>query len=227
MSLTRYRPCDELVHVLAPAFEPCTQFTNACARFARWQPGDGHVPRGFIGALGELDEVEAVLVIAEPADPKPGESHVVVESDPVATIEGICRFVYDCFEHRVSPFHRFVREVLDLAYPRTQLAEQLRRIWITESVLCSAEHATASVARASEDACVRNYLAPQLALLPGRVVIPFGEKARKRSERHGLARQEGKFHAFGLPYANRPEASASREAAAAMIRAAHHGRVDR
>jgi hypothetical protein len=215
--LTRYRPCDELVEVLAPSFGPCIEFTRACAGFARWHPGTGYVPRGFIGALGSLDEVDAVLILAEPADPKPGERYEL-DTDPVAAIEDVCRFVFSCFDQRVSPFHQYVREVLDAAYPGEPLDRQLRRVWITESVLCSAERPTAAVPRLCEDACIRNYLGAQLALLPGRVVIPFGAKARQRTGRHDIDFEEGQFHAFGLPIANRPEARASRAAAAELIR---------
>ncbi|MGZ8747814.1 MAG: hypothetical protein ACXWZ2_12540 [Mycobacterium sp.] len=223
MSSMRYRPCDELVEVLAPAFAPCPEFTGACTGTARWAPGAGHVPRGFIGALGELDDVEAVLILAEPGDPQPAERYAVT-TDPVATIEGVCRFVFGCFDRGVSPFHRFTREVLDLAYPAESLARQLRRVWITESVLCSAARSTASVDRRCEDACVSRYLAAQLALLPGRVVIPFGVKARERISRRGLAHEAGQFHALGLPYANRAEARESRVAAAELLGGAHRDR---
>jgi len=75
MQPTRFSPCAELRELLLPAYAPCRHFDGNCHCVARWDPGKGHVPRGFVGALGSLDEVKLVLVAAEPGDPLPGETY--------------------------------------------------------------------------------------------------------------------------------------------------------
>src|SRR5437763_10943031 len=63
-----------LANILLPAYGPCPEFATACKEM-RWNPDAGHVPRGFLGACGELSEVELLLVFAEPGDPHVGERH--------------------------------------------------------------------------------------------------------------------------------------------------------
>lgn len=63
-----------LVELLAPAYAPCAGFSDKC-REMRWNPAEGHVPRGFVGAAGSPEEIELVLVCAEPGDPHQGETH--------------------------------------------------------------------------------------------------------------------------------------------------------
>jgi len=75
MQSTEFSPCAELRELLLPAYAPCTHFGGACKGVAKWDTGKGYAPRGFVGALGSLDEVELVLVAAEPGDPLPGETH--------------------------------------------------------------------------------------------------------------------------------------------------------
>ena len=60
--------CPELLKIIEPAYAPCAHFTGAC-RTLRWDPGRGHIPRGFLGATGRLEDVKLVLVFAEPGDP--------------------------------------------------------------------------------------------------------------------------------------------------------------
>jgi len=69
----------KLATVLAPAYAPCLEFQRACTEM-RWDPSQGHVPRGSLGATGSLEEVELVLVFAEPGDPHAGEQHSGLES---------------------------------------------------------------------------------------------------------------------------------------------------
>lgn len=77
-----------LLDVLLPAYAPCSGFKATC-RAMRWVPHQGHVPRGFCGAAGRLDEVRLVLVCAEPGDPHDGESHAAD-----GTAEGQLRSAY-------------------------------------------------------------------------------------------------------------------------------------
>src|SRR4051812_46161146 len=68
-----------LKSVLAAAFQPCPGFSGACSAM-RWNPAAGHVPRGFFGATGTLEEVRLVLILSEPGDPGIGERHDGPES---------------------------------------------------------------------------------------------------------------------------------------------------
>ena len=60
-------PNEALVDVLLPAYT-CQHF-GKCPD-ATWFPSEGHVPRGFLGATRALEEVEVVMVLAEPGPPK-------------------------------------------------------------------------------------------------------------------------------------------------------------
>jgi hypothetical protein len=53
---SRVLPCRELVKILLPAFAPCQHFRGSCQTM-RWEPAQGHMPRGFCGATGTLTEV--------------------------------------------------------------------------------------------------------------------------------------------------------------------------
>jgi len=63
-------PNPRIIELLLTAYEPCPSFSSAC-KSMRWVPERGHIPRGFCGATGDLDEVDLVLVCAEPGDPHP------------------------------------------------------------------------------------------------------------------------------------------------------------
>jgi hypothetical protein len=135
--------------VMAPAFEPCACFQNVCSGM-RWAPELGHVPRGFYGAFGSPSEVELVLVFAEPGDPHDGESHDGCDSayDYTGTV----------FLNGKDQFHRNVRLILESCWPGTSFEEQMRKTWLTDSVLCSAVKEGVPVASRVTDACGTRYL---------------------------------------------------------------------
>jgi len=162
--------------VLLAAYQPCPGFAGAC-RDMRWNPEAGHVPRGFCGAAGEPAEVELVLVMAEPGDPHDGESH---PSNPEAALASVYDYAYKCYANGKDQYHRNVRTILDLCFPGTSFDEQMRRTWMTESVLCSASKEGASVPKPVAAACRSQYLERQLALFPQAVVVALGGKAAKR-----------------------------------------------
>lgn len=60
-------PNPQLLALLLEAYRPCQNF--GICREAKWSPADGHIPRGFLGATGELSEVEVVMVFSEPGHP--------------------------------------------------------------------------------------------------------------------------------------------------------------
>lgn len=144
----------------------------------RLDPANGHVPRGFWGALGKLRDVELVLVFAEPGDPLPGESHTGIES--------AMEFSLACLRTGATPFHKNTRRILNLCFPGQSLDEQLRKTWRTNSVLCSAKRESGSVLPAVEDICMRTYLRGQLDLLGHALIAAFGGKAQRRLRREGF-----------------------------------------
>lgn len=143
----------------------------------RWNPGAGHVPRGFCGATGDLSEVELVLVVAEPGDPHEGESH---PADPAAALESTFQYSYGCLQTGKDLYHRNIRRILDLCFPSMAFDEQMRRTWKTESVLCSAAKEGGTVPHQVETSCRQRFLDRQLDLLPNAVVVALGSKAAKR-----------------------------------------------
>ena len=139
-------PHDGLIEVLLSAYR-CGHFDppKRCPE-AEWCPSEGHVPRGFLGASGELDDVELVMVLAEPGPPKGTNPRPEIYehsgADPVATLEQVVRFVYGCYEEAASPPHSHARWFLEQRYGGMPFDEQLRRVWITEARLCSSQDKT-------------------------------------------------------------------------------------
>ena len=197
-----------LIKVLAPAYAPCVEFRRSCADM-RWSPADGHVPRGFVGATGSLQEVELVLVFAEPGDPHDGERHTGLEST----------FAYSYFAHGTGKdlFHRNVRKILSLCWPALTFDEQLRKCWLTESVLCSALKEGGSVPTRASRACGERYLRAQLSLFPNALIAALGSKAKERLR----ALHVNEFvsaYAAAPPGCNRSEALPSWEIIASELR---------
>ena len=176
---SNFLPCAELASVLLPAYAPCPGFTSICGTM-RWIPECGHVPRGFCGALGKLSEVELVLIVAEPGDPHDLESYSSTASARELLGE-ICRYVYGCFESGKDYFHKNVRSILDRCWPDMPFADQMRRTWITESTLCSAQKEGGTIPASVNRFCADSYLSRQLALLPDATIATLGGKARDRT----------------------------------------------
>ena len=74
----------EMLEVLAPAYTPCRHFSGQC-KSMRWNPSNGHVPRGFCGADGDLSEIELILVTAEPGDPLAHEDYSFINIEQIAS----------------------------------------------------------------------------------------------------------------------------------------------
>lgn len=168
-----------LANLLAPAYGPCPAFAGKCGEM-RWNPAQGHVPRGFLGAAGALKDIELVLVFAEPGDPHDGEKH-----------EGLAsayRYATHAFETGKDQFHRNVRAILDTCWPGLSFSEQMKKVWMTESVLCSAKQEGGSVSTAVTSECGKRYLAAQLELLPQALVVALGSKAQKRLRSIGFTK---------------------------------------
>jgi hypothetical protein len=157
--------------LLAPAYAPCSAFAGNC-REMRWNPAQGHVPRGFLGAAGTLKDIELVLVFAEPGDPHDGEIH-----EGLATAYQYATYA---FKTGKDQFHRNVRAILDACWPGAAFDEQMKKVWMMESVLCSATKECGPVSAVAASECGRRYLAAQLELLPRALVVALGRKAQQR-----------------------------------------------
>lgn len=140
-----------------------------------WNPTTGHVPRGYFGATGEIHEVELVLVFAEPGDPHGRESY-----RPSDAVEETSSYTASCFKDGTDYFHRNMRMILDWCWPNLTFDEQMRKTWVTESVLCSAVVETGPVPAKVWRACRDAYLDKQLDLFDNAVVVALGSKAAQR-----------------------------------------------
>lgn len=176
----RRMPCQELREVLIKALAPCPNVRGTCQNNVRWKPEEGHIPRGICGACGSLDDVELVLIVAEPGDPHDGERYPL-EASPEEYLAKLHAHAWDCFEHGRDQFHRNIRSILDACFPNEGFETQMRKTWITESVLCSARKEGDSVPMVVSRTCVNAYLDAQLQLLAGRTVALLGGKAQKRA----------------------------------------------
>ena len=171
----RYRtmePNIALRQVLSPAYEPCKGFVSPCTEM-RWNPAAGHVPRGFAGAGGTLDAVELVLVFAEP-----GETHTGLQS--------AYDYAMAAFETGLTQFHTNVRYILDSCWPDLSFIQQMERVWLTESVLCSATKEGGTVRASTVRECGQRYLTQQLGLMPRALVVALGGKAKARLRTAGI-----------------------------------------
>src|ERR1035437_3381067 len=209
-------PCPELRDILPPAFMPCPGFQRPCDSM-RWLPQAGHVPRGFCGATGTAASVRLVLVVAEPGDPHDAEAYGPA-APPEELFESVCRYVYGCFKNGKDQFHRNVRAILNDCWPDLSFDEQLRRTWITESVLCSASAECGPVPPAVHRTCVDLYLARELAVVPNAVVVAVGGKAHERMRR--LPRPFLRVGSVAPPGCNQRQVRESWNAVAPAVRAA-------
>ena len=63
--------------ILDPAYPYCPGFAGACRGHVRFDPVEGHIPRGFCGATGALEDIELVMVLAEPGPPNGVTAHTM------------------------------------------------------------------------------------------------------------------------------------------------------
>jgi len=173
-------PCRELLDILLPVYSPCHAFSAACETM-RWAPKQGHIPRGFCGATGSLDEVELVLIAAEPGDPHPNEDYSS-KASPREMLLAVTEYAYSCYETGTDLFHRNVRKILNLFWPGISFREQMRKTWITESVFCSAKKEGGNIPARVWKHCKATYLHSQLDLFPNSMIVALGSKARDRAK---------------------------------------------
>ncbi len=187
-----------LLDLLLPAYAPCQHFAGACANACTWEPDRGLVPCAFGGATGSLDDVKLVLVTAEPGDTPDDANYRGSATD---MLHNSLRVFTEAMQRgglvrqgRPTSFHRNMCRILDYFWPDQSLAEQLRKTWTTNAVLCSARVSGGRHPRRVEAACAATYLAPQLALLSHAFVFVLGDKARDRLVAAGLRFDAVGFH---------------------------------
>jgi hypothetical protein len=173
----------KLKRCLYSAYYPCAALESVCKN-VRYKPKKGLVPRGFTGAFGKITDVKLIICLAEPGEPKNGESYNTGLS-PSALIDDVANRVANAYrwsathKGRIS-FHRNVCCVLNYCWPSLSFDEQLKRTWITESTLCSAAHTTGSIPKAIEIECAQRHLQHQIRLFPNAFIIALGKKAERR-----------------------------------------------
>jgi hypothetical protein len=184
------QPSQELIDILLPALGPCPAMQGKCQGHVRWTPEKGYIPRGYRGATGQLDEIELVLVCAEPGDAYDGEPY-----DGATALDKLLSAYRHSCRHIESSRDRFgknIQKILNMAFPGLSFAEQFRRTWITEAVLCSAPKECGGVAREVEIECRNRYLEPQLKLFRNARIVALGDKAWKRLR--GIVGVKQAFH---------------------------------
>lgn len=199
--------------MLLPAFAPCAGF-GTCPE-AVWQPAIGHVPRGFLGAAGDLAQVRAIMVFAEPGGVYP-QDHYDPALTPQQMLSACVAETLRIMAAAQHQFHRNVRWFIDQIVPGQDLASQLCSVWLTEARLCSVAQ---EIGGRKDRTCADRYLARQIALMPGAVVIGFGAKAQACLS--ALQIPHCAARALAPPGANHRPARPSWEAAIAEVRRRH------
>ena len=111
-----YTPAKEITDILLSAYSPCPGFEDTCKGIAKWNPQMGHVPRGFVGATSSLDEVQVVILFAEPGDPYGSDPYSPTQSRP-SLLKRTCRYTLGHYRDGTDPFHRNLRLLLNLIFP--------------------------------------------------------------------------------------------------------------
>lgn len=206
------RPDDELSELLRAAYLPCSNF--GICREAQWSPESGHIPRGFLGATGALEDVELVMIFAEPGHPHPGEVYDPKDI-PDTLLENGMRHAYESFAKGTDLFHRNVRWFMGQLYPELTFDEQLRHVWLTDGRLCSIDN---EIGRVAGRMCAERYLRAELEMLPKAMVVAFGTKAKEYVRRLKIEPEHLEATALAPPGANHKAARPSWERALELIK---------
>jgi hypothetical protein len=165
-------PNSQMLALLLAAYQPCANF-GTC-REAKWDPARGHIPRGFLGATGDLRDVEVVMVVSEPGQPHLDEAYDPALSPRELLMCGL-RHTYSCLKDSKDLFHKNVRGFMQRLWPDLDFDEELRHVWLTEGRLCSIEKEIGST---RDTICATTFLKKQLELLAHASVVAFGRKAQ-------------------------------------------------
>lgn len=179
-----------LIEVLLPSLFPCEYFKGPCADKCLWKPQLGFVPRGYFGATGNLNDVELILVTAEPGDPADGEVYI---GQPEEILQKYLTEVESHFRNeslrrsgRAAPYHVGINTILSYFLPNDDFDSRWKKTWLTDAVLCSAKVSGGQIDKVVELTCGSAYLRKQLELFPSAYVLALGNKANNRIRRCGL-----------------------------------------
>jgi hypothetical protein len=184
----RVKLSPSLEKILSPAYR-CPEFDAVCRGEMRWEPNAGHVPRGFLGACGELSEVELILVFAEPGDPHGEEldhEHTRLLHSKDTALSRVYEYATYAVQNGHDLFHRNLKHILDMCWPELPFPRQMHKVWLTDSVLCSAPKEAGPVSNQTCLTCGRRYLLPQLKLFSNALIVAVGGKAKTRLRSLGL-----------------------------------------
>ena len=211
-------PNEQLVSVMLDAYRPCSNFCTC--REAQWNPECGHIPRGFLGATSDPEEVELVMVFSEPGRPHDDERYDRQVGER-RLLHSAVQHTYRCFKSPVDPFHKNVRWFMSEVFPDRTFDEQLRRVWLTEGRLCSIDNETGQT---RDRTCASRYLVQQIKQFPNATVVAFGGKAKEYVQSIKVAFIGA--YALAPPGANFKPARPSWEAAIKKIQARRGGAAD-
>lgn len=181
----KYFPCEELLNILLPSYGPCVNYDIYCKSEMKWMPEIGHVPRGYFGAFGRPEDVELILITAEPGDPYSSQRYEATAT-PKQMVASLCK---DTFGYLVNPpdqFFRNLKKIINLCWPDMKFEEQMRKTWITDSCLCSAQKEGKAVPIEICKVCGDSYLKKQLNVLKNAKLIALGGKAERRLKMQGI-----------------------------------------
>jgi hypothetical protein len=200
----------------------CDQF-GICAD-AVYDPASGHIPRGFSGAEGSLDDVLLVMVFAEPGFPLLGESY----SDGVE--ENLRRLLGSQFlKSGENQFHRNITEFLGQVFAKSSknIEEQLTRVWLTESRNCSLTEEIGNIRKVERLRCASKHLVEQIKLFPNAIVLLAGNKAKQVSALVGNVAKFGVVEcgAFAPPGCNKFKVRESHQRAVRLVQEHIHSKT--
>jgi hypothetical protein len=204
-------PHDPDLLTLLRNMQQCSNF--GICKDATYDPAKGHIPRGFAGAEGKLEDVLLVMVFAEPGFPLPGETYSDV---PEENLRSILKATH--WRRGTDPFHRNVTRFLDAVFPSMvgNIEKQLRKVWMTQTRHCSLAQEIGSILKRERMICSQKHLLKQVELFPNAKVLLAGGKAKQMEY---LFLEPIKCGAFAPPGCNQSAVRQSHVDAAATLRA--------
>ena len=189
----------------------CSNF-GLCKQ-AKYKPDEGHVPRGFSGATGTLEQVLLVMVFAEPGFPLESERY---SGNPTKDLRVLLDASY--LRAGTNLFHRNITSFLNEVFPTHlgDLDKHLQRVWLTESRHCSIAEEIGNIDKESRLLCSTKHLARQVRLFPNAIVLLAGSKARQVKH---LFNQPVECGAFAPPGCNQIKVREGHRLAAEKCRA--------
>ncbi|RMD87238.1 MAG: hypothetical protein D6813_13840, partial [Calditrichaeota bacterium] len=145
------------------------------------------MPRGFCGGTGKLKDIKLVLILAEPSN-NTQSNEQYLKTKPNELLDEVSKFVYNAYEKSQDEFHQNARRFLNLVWPGLNFHEQMKKTWITESVLCSVPpiegkekgNSLADIDKEICKKCSEKYLLKQLKKMHDCCIVKVGTKAKRR-----------------------------------------------